>query len=81
MWTDLSLPMDDCDFFVYLADLPLGVGGVIFSNGDGTFTMLINKHHLFEQQLDDYWHEYFHLALDDFTNGRPLSEIESRSDM
>ena len=79
MWADLRLPMDDCDFFVYLSDrLPLGIGGVVFTNGDGTYTMLINQNHLYEQQLEDYWHEYTHLALDDFDNGRPIAEIEGR---
>ena len=77
-WTDLSLPMDDCDFFIYLADLPIGIGAVVCSNSDGTFTMLINRNHLYEQQQKDYWHEYTHLACDDFTNGRPISEIENR---
>ena len=78
-WIDLSLPMDDCDFFVYLTDiLPHGIFGLIKTNGDGTYSILLNKDRLYEQQQDDYWHEYRHLALDDFTNGRPITEIESR---
>lgn len=78
MYTDLTLPMDDCDFFIHLEDLPLGVGGFVSTNSDGTYTMVLNRNHLYEQQQEDYWHEYMHLACDDFGNGRPIGEIEGR---
>ncbi len=78
-WVDMRLPMDDSDFFVFLTDLlPPGIWGVIKTNPDDTCTILINKNLLHEQQLQTYWHEYEHLAYDDFGNGRPISEIESR---
>ena len=80
-WTDLRLPMDDCDFFIYLWDLPPGFGGLLVSNGDGTFTMILNRNRLLEQQQGDYWHEYIHLAFDDFSSSLPIEEIEKRANM
>lgn len=77
MWIDLRLPMDNCDFFICFEDLPPGFGGVVVSNGDGTYTMVLNRNRLHEQQVEDYWHEYKHLAYDDFNSPLPIEEVEN----
>ena len=75
-WIDLSLPLEDADLFVRLYPFPPGIHGATVSNGDGTFSVYLREQDLFEQQQDDYWHEYKHIACDDFGNGRPIEEIE-----
>ena len=78
-WIDLSLPMDDCDFFIYLRPFPPGpIHGAVTPNPDGTYSMFIDSNALPDVQQEAYWHEYTHLACEDFTNGRPIEEIEDR---
>ncbi len=81
MWVDLRLPMDDCDFFIYFWDLPVGFGGFVATNNDGTYSMILNKNHFTPQQVEDYWHEYKHIAFDDFNSLLSIEEIEKRADM
>lgn len=77
-WIDLSLPMDDCDFFIYFRPFPPGpTHGVTATNPDGTFSMFIDSNAAPEQQQEAYWHEYKHIACDDFYSDRPIEEIEN----
>lgn len=76
-WTDLSLPMDDCDLFVRLVPFPLGkIHGAVRPNPDGTFSMYIDSNAPEDVQRDTYWHEYQHIAFDDFYSDKPIEEIE-----
>jgi len=76
-WTDMSLPMDDCDFFIWLVPFPRGpVHGATTPNEDDTYSMFIDANADRDTQLKAYWHEYEHIAYEDFDNGRPINEIE-----
>ena len=76
-WIDLSLPMDDADFFVRLVPFPLGrIHGAVRPNPDGTFSMYIDSNAPPDVQQDAYWHEYQHIAFDDFYNDKAIEEIE-----
>jgi len=76
-WIDLLLPMDECDFFVRLVPFPPGpIHGATATNPDGTYSMYIDANAPPEIQQRAYWHEYEHLAYDDFDNGKPIQEIE-----
>ena len=76
-WIDLSLPMDDADFFVRLVPFPAGrIHGGIRPNDDGTFSVYIDINATHDVQQDAYWHEYRHMAFDDFYNNKPIEEIE-----
>ena len=76
-WTDLSLPMDEADFFVRLIPFPQGrIHGFVKPTTDGTFSMYIDLNAPPDVQLDTYWHEYEHLAYDDFYTDKPIEEIE-----
>lgn len=77
MWVNLLLPMDECDFFVRIVPFPPGpVHGATVTNPDGTHSMYLDANAPEEVQKRAYWHEYEHLAYDDFDNGKPLEEIE-----
>ena len=70
------MPIEDCDFFVRLAPLPVGVHALISDNGDTTFSMYLNQDEDFEHQLDSYCHELMHVLRDDFHNGKSIAEVE-----
>ena len=74
-WINLRLPMDECDFFVRLVDLRQ-IGGAVIPNDDGTYSMYLNVNDPIDKQIAAYWHEYEHIAYEDFDNGRPIDEIE-----
>ena len=74
-WIDLSLPLEECDFFVRLVKLGKARGAVI-PNDDGTYSMYLNVDDPLDVQTEAYWHEYKHLACCDFDNGRPIEDIE-----
>lgn len=76
-WTDMSLPMDDCDFFIKLVPFPRGpIHGATTPNEDGTYSMYIDSNVDRTVQLRAYWHEYEHLAFEDFSNDKDIEEIE-----
>lgn len=76
-WIDLSLPIDDADLFVRVVPFPEGkIHGATAMNPDGTFSVYIDANAPAHIQQEAYWHEYTHIACDDFDNGRPIEEIE-----
>ena len=49
---------------------------MITPNDDGTYTMYLDPRRDFEQMLDDYEHELWHIIRDDFYNGQPIQKVE-----
>ena len=77
-WIDLSLPVDDWDLFVRLVPFPPGKShGVTAKNPDGTFSVYIDANAMPDRQRKAYWHEYEHIAYNDFDNGKPIAEVEN----
>lgn len=75
----MLLPMDDCDFFVRLVPFPRGAKhGATATNPDGTFSMYLDANASDEAKKRAYWHEYEHIAYDDFYNEKSIDEIEGR---
>ena len=84
-WNDLSLPMDDSDFFVRVVPFDRIKGviltdkqphAVVTENPDGTYNLYIDANAPYAEQVRVYWHEYEHLAYDDFGSGKALRDIE-----
>ena len=76
-WADMSLPMDEVDFFVRLIPFPRGKShGATTPNEDGTYSVYIDENADRDTQLSAYWHEYEHLAYEDFDNGKDIHDIE-----
>ena len=73
----MSLPIENCDYFVYLAELPPKIYAMLISNGDGTFSMYLDPRRDFEHWVDDYEHELWHLIRDDLFNDDPIWVIEA----
>ncbi len=78
MWIDLNVPLENCDYFVYVICFPPGPShACLRSNPDGTYSLYLDYNATREQQEEAYWHDVLHLACNDFDNNRPISEIEN----
>ena len=78
-WIDLNLPLEDADYFVRVVPFRTGaVGGAVMENEDGTYSLYMNADLPYDKQIEGGWHEFEHIAYDDFHNGRPIEEIENR---
>ncbi len=78
MWIDLNVPLENCDYFVFVRPFPPGPShAFVLTNPDGTYSLVLDYNATREQQEDSYWHDVEHLANNDFDNGRPISEIEN----
>jgi hypothetical protein len=63
------------DINVLIIDNPFGVKGSVHKNRDGSYTILIDAHLNYEQQLEVYKHELFHILNEDF-NKEDIQSIE-----
>lgn len=78
MWIDLNVPLENCDYFVFVRPFPPGPShAFLLSNGDGTYSLVLDYYATHDQKEESYWHEVEHLANDDFYNGKPITEIEN----
>ena len=53
-----------------------GVVELVAENPDGTYSLYIDANAPYAEQLRVYWHEYEHLAYDDFGSGKALRDLE-----
>lgn len=70
------MPLENADYFIYLAPLPVGIHALVSDNGDSTYTMYLNESEDYEHWLDAYIHELWHIIRNDFTNGVPIQIVE-----
>lgn len=70
------MPIENCDYYIYLAPLPVGVHALVSDNGDSTYSLYLNVREDYEHWLDGYCHELLHIIRNDFTNGLPIRMIE-----
>ena len=72
----MPMPIENADYFIRLAPLPVGVHALVSENDDDTYSLYLNKDEDYEHWLDGYCHELMHIIRDDFYNGLPISVIE-----
>ena len=72
----MTLPLESADYFIQYMKLPPKVWAMITPNDDSTFTMFLDPRRDFEQMLDDYEHELWHIIHDDFYNNETVQKIE-----
>lgn len=73
----MTLPIENCDYFVRVMDLPPGIYAMLLSNGDGTYSLYLDPRRDPITQLDDYEHELWHILNDDLFNDHPIWVIEA----
>lgn len=72
----MTLPIEDCDYFIQLMVLPPKIYAFVQSNGDGTYTIFLDPRRDFWHWVDDWEHELWHIIHDDFYNGLPIQYVE-----
>lgn len=72
----MSYPIEGADYFIYYMVLPPRIYAFVHSNGDGTYDIYLDPRRSFNQQLDDWEHELWHIIRDDFYNGQPIQKVE-----
>lgn len=74
----MAFPEEGFDYYLYITELPAGIRAMLLPNDDGTFSMYLDSRRTWEQWLNDWEHEIWHLLRDDFYNGLPLYYVERR---
>ena len=59
--------IEGIDYFVRIADFPVGVHGFVVPNDDGTFSVYINARDSSVRQRQAFKHERKHIARNDFS--------------
>lgn len=59
-----------------MADLPHALKAFTVSNSDGSFTIVLNSRHTYEQHLRSYHHEMKHIENGDYDKKYPVDLIE-----
>ena len=72
----MTLPIEDCDYFIYYMVMPPKIYACVCGNPDGTYTIYLDPRRDFLSQIDDYEHELWHIIRDDLYNGVPLYIVE-----
>ena len=50
---------------------------MLISNGDSTYSMILNARDCWERQLDGYEHELWHIIRNDLFSEKSIEEIEN----
>lgn len=73
----MTLPLEDCDYFIQFMVLPPKIYAFVRSNGDSTYTIYLDPRRDFWHQIDDYEHELWHIVRGDLYNGLPIYIVEA----
>ena len=75
----MSYPLENADYYIRIVKLPEGIKAMIIPNDDSTFSLYLDSRRTWEQWLDDWEHEIWHLLRNDFYNGLPIYRVEGRA--
>lgn len=73
----MTLPLENCDYFIYYMNMPPKIYACVCENEDGTFTLYLDPRRDKLSQINDYEHELWHIIRDDFHNNLPIWIVES----
>jgi len=73
----LTLPIEDCDYWIRYMELPPKVYAFVHPNNDGTYIIFLDPRRSRDQQIEDYIHELMHILNEDFYNGLPIQIVEA----
>lgn len=71
------MPIENCDYFIRYMQLPPKIWAFVHPNDDGTFVIFLDPRRSYEQQLEDYIHELWHIIRDDLHSSRSINVIEA----
>ena len=76
---EVSYHLEDAHYYIRIVKLPEGIKAMIIPNDDSTFRLYLDSRRTWEQWLDDWEHEIWHLLRNDFYNGLPIQIVERAS--
>lgn len=65
------------DYFVYYADFPSSVRGLVVTNEDATYSIFLNSRYPLSTLRKTFRHEVKHIENDDFYNNLPIGIVEN----
>lgn len=73
----MELPIENADYFIYYMKMPPKIWACVCPNSDGTYSMFLDPRRSYDQLLNDYEHELWHIIRNDFYNGQPIWLVEA----
>lgn len=73
----MTYPIENADYFIRYMVMPPGIYAFITLNPDGTYSMYLDPSRSYDQLLDDWEHELWHIIRDDMYNGLPIYLVEA----
>ena len=73
----MTLPIEECDYWIRYMKMPPKVYAFVHPNGDGTYIIFLDPRRSRDQQIEDYIHELMHILNEDFYNGKSIIEVEA----
>ena len=73
----MSYPIEGADYYIYVMKLPDGIKAMVIPNDDSTYSMYLDCRRTWEQWIDDWTHETWHILRNDFYNSRPIWVVEA----
>ena len=73
----MELPIENADYFIYFMKMPPRIYACVCENEDGTYTIFLDPRRSFDQLLDDWEHELWHIIRDDIHSSRSIYVIEA----
>ena len=70
------MPIENCDYFIYVIPFHLPVPSCCRLNPDGTYSLYLNSEYDWDHWIDGYEHELWHIIHDDFYGDKDILEIE-----
>lgn len=73
----MTLPIEECDYWIRYMKLPPKIYAFVHPNSDGTYIIFLDPRRSRDQQIEDYIHELMHILNGDFYNGLPIQIVEA----
>ena len=73
----MTIPLENCDYFIYFMPMPPGIHACVTPNDDSTFSIFLDPRRSFSLLKRDLDHEIRHIIRDDLYRDAPIWEIES----
>lgn len=71
--------IENADYFIRMVPFPVGIGGAVTPNDDGTFSIYINQNEDYVHNREALDHEVEHILQDHFYADKPIEVIEAEA--
>ena len=72
------MPIENCDYFVYVIPFHLSAPSCCRLNSDGTYSLYLNSEYDMIHWIDGYEHELWHMIHGDHYGDKDISDVETQ---